>query len=70
MTIHNHYFLLSSFLQSCKYDNEKKELTVTFTSGKDYTYEDVERDIYEGFVAAPSAGKYYTSVVKNMKLKS
>ena len=59
----------SSMLSSCEYDEENKELTVTFTNGKDYVYEDVSKNIYDSLITAESAGKYFNSIKSNLKIK-
>ena len=63
------YFMQSSMLLSCEYDEENKELTVTFTNGKDYVYEDVSKDIYDSLITAESVGKYFNSIKSNLKIK-
>ena len=40
------------------------ELTLTFASGLSYTYPDVPKSVYDGLLAAGSAGSYYNSVIK------
>lgn len=59
----------SSMLSACEYDDEKQELTVTFSNGKDYVYEDVDKGTYENLINATSAGKYFNSVKHNFKIK-
>lgn len=39
-------------------------LTVEFTSGREYTHEWVPKDVYEGLIAAPSAGSFYNTAIK------
>ncbi len=47
----------SSMLKSIDYDESKKELIVTFKSGKRYLYSDVTSDEYIGLMEADSVGK-------------
>lgn len=61
--------LKSSMLSRCSYDTETKELTVTFTNGKDYTYVDVEMPTYVDLVNAQSPGKYFNSIKNNLVQK-
>lgn len=65
----NHQFTNSSMLVSATYDTETKELTLEFNGGKTYTYEDVDVNIYNGLIGAKSAGGYFASVKKGLKLK-
>lgn len=56
-------------LASASYDTETKEMTLEFNNGKQYTYEDVDVNIYNGLISAKSAGGYFASVKKELKLK-
>ena len=47
----------SSTISEINYDG--KLLTVSFTNGREYVYEDVPADIYEAFTQADSKGKYF-----------
>ena len=59
----------SSLLASAAYDDETKELTITFLNGRDYTYKDVLYNTYEDLINAKSPGKYYASIKKDLVLK-
>lgn len=67
MTILRQDFIQSSMLSTAEYDTETHELTVTFTGGKQYHYVDVPKDIYMELVSAPSAGRYFNSIKKDLK---
>lgn len=67
---HKFYFMQSSMLSACEYDDENKELTVTFSNGRDYTYEDVDKSIYDSLISAESAGKYFNSIKKGLSVKA
>lgn len=67
--IHNFKFENSSMLYSCSYDDENKELTVTFRNSKSYTYIDVDKSIYDGLIDAASAGKYFNAIKQSLVLK-
>lgn len=67
--IHDFLFMQSSMLSGCSYDDEKKELTVTFSNSKNYVYEDVDKSIYDALISAESAGKYFNSVKAYLKVK-
>lgn len=60
----------STMLQSASYDDETHELTVTFSNGKPYTYEEVSINTYMDLKDAPSAGKYFNSIKGTLKAKS
>jgi KTSC domain len=62
-------FTSSAMLQSCGYDYETKELSVTFTNGKEYIYEDADPTIFTMLITAESAGKYFNSIKKELKVK-
>ena len=56
-------------LDSCSYDDENEELTVTFNGGKSYTYIDVPRRVYDELIEAKSAGKYFNNCKSQLTLK-
>ena len=62
-------FTNSSMLSNVSYDTEEKEMTVTFNNGRSYIYEDVDRNIYESLISAKSAGAYFNSIKKDLKVK-
>lgn len=66
---HSHKFENSSMLHDCGYDDESKEMTVTFVNGREYTYEDVDKSIYDMLASSPSAGKYFNSIKGTLKVK-
>lgn len=66
---HNFEFENSSMLANCSYDDENKELTVTFRNGKSYTYIDVDKSTYNGLINADSAGKYFNSIKQSLVQK-
>lgn len=56
-------------LASATYDTEAKELTVEFNNGRSYVYENVDVDTYNALIGAKSAGGYFNSVKKDLKVK-
>lgn len=55
----------SSMLNSCTYDETKELLTLTFQKGgQTYEYRDVPEAVYNDFVSAESAGKFFLSQIK------
>lgn len=67
--IRNFQFENSSMLSDCSYDDDAKELTVTFSNGRSYVYEDVDKSIYDALTNAKSAGQYFNSVKAHLKVK-
>ena len=55
----------SSTLRHVEFDNESKELTVTFLSGARYVYLGVDAKVFLELSAAPSKGKYFAANIKN-----
>ena len=58
--------LNSSVLAAASYDDERKELTLEFTSGRSYTYSQVPPETFKSLVSAPSAGKYFNNFIKDI----
>ena len=58
--------LTSSVLAAAVYDDELKELTLEFTSGRSYTYSQVPPETFEDLVSAPSAGKFFNNFIKDI----
>jgi lysyl-tRNA synthetase class 2 len=55
----------SSQIESVGYDPETKSLFITFKPKMaEYQYDNVHEDIYEGLLAAESAGKYVNAEIK------
>ena len=57
-------FLVSSTIKSAEYDDEARELDITFTSGKAYRYFNVPLEIYAEFLDAGSKGKFFNDNIK------
>lgn len=55
----------SQALASADYDAERRELSITFRSGRTYTYREVPEDVYEGLVEADSPGAYWRASIKD-----
>ena len=67
--IHAFKFIGSSMLSECSYDDENNEMTIVFSNGRSYIYEDVDAEIYKRLVSAESAGRYFNSIKKDLKVK-
>lgn len=61
--LHNS-FAGSSALSSGTYDTDSSTLTLVFTSGRDYTFENVPEHVWNGLCAARSAGAYFAEQIK------
>jgi len=57
-------FLVSSTIKSVEYDDDARELDITFTSGKTYRYFNVPLEIYAEFLDAGSKGKFFNDSIK------
>ena len=56
--------LNSSAISRAAYDTDTQELELTFTSGYSYTYDNVPETIWDGLIAARSAGSYFASQIR------
>jgi hypothetical protein len=54
----------SSSLSAIAYDDDGQVLGVRFQKSGEYHYHGVPRDVYDGFMTAPSAGIYFDQYVK------
>ena len=55
----------SSAIDIIAFDENRSELTVTFTTGKTYVYGLVPKRIYDDFRAARSKGKFFNTHVRD-----
>lgn len=69
MTTYHYDFPNSAMLASCSYDDINSELSVMFKNSRTYTYVDVPKSTYDNLLNAPSAGRYFNSVKKDLKEK-
>lgn len=58
-------FVESSAIERIDYRPERRELFVTFTSGRRYIYFDVPASIYRRFLDAESQGRYFNSHIRD-----
>ena len=56
--------LNSSAITSAGYDDETKEMDITFSGGSSYTFHSVPAEIFDGLISAGSAGQYYHQNIK------
>lgn len=59
------YPVNSSQISYIGYDEETKELFITFKNGSTYKYEDVPEDIYKILLSSPTKGKYFADNIKD-----
>lgn len=59
-------FPSSTALTSMDYDPSTRTLTVTFRSGRSYTYNDVPEDVAQQFAQADSPGQFWRSEIKDV----
>jgi hypothetical protein len=59
----------SSNILSSDYDQEKKELTITFNAGRKYTYSDINHKDYTRFELAESQGEIFNKYIKKYPTK-
>lgn len=55
----------STQIDSVGYNEETKELRVSFQNGSLYSYSGVPRSIYDGLLTAPSVGQFFNYSVKH-----
>ena len=58
--------VVSSAIKQLAYDLDRRVLTITFTSGNEYDYENFEPDTFERFYKAKSVGRFYNEQVKGL----
>jgi hypothetical protein len=54
----------SSNITHVGYDEPSKEMHVTFSSGKTYSYANVEPEHYQGLINADSIGSHFASQIR------
>lgn len=59
MTKHRHELPHSSSIQCCEYDENSKDMHITFAHGDKHKYSDVDKDVYDGLHKASSPGQYF-----------
>lgn len=55
----------SSNINSVEYNEELRELSVTFRSGATYTYGGVDEAAYQDLLTNPSPGSYFARHIKD-----
>jgi len=62
--------VVSSIMKAVDYDDDSKELDITFVSGKTYRYLDVPPEIYIALLDAESQGQFFNEHIKDEFLYS
>ncbi len=55
----------STAIRSLFYDPAKRELWVTFVTGRRYVYSDVTSDVFDAFKAAPSRCAFFNHEIRD-----
>ncbi|HEY0441234.1 MAG TPA: KTSC domain-containing protein [Xanthobacteraceae bacterium] len=55
----------SSVIRGFEYDPGKRQLQITFVSGRVYAYEGVPPRTYAAFAAAPSKGSFFNHHIRD-----
>jgi hypothetical protein len=56
--------LKSTVLREADYDPARKDLILTFVSGKRYAYRDVPPEVVQQLAESDSAGRFYGAVIR------
>ena len=54
----------SSGIRDTVYVSDRRELQITFLSGRTFAYSDVPPSIYDAFVASPSRGAFFNIAIR------
>ena len=63
----SHTFKQSKTLAYCKSDTVLSLLLVIFHNGTEYEYSGVDSTTYEELITAPSAGSYFSKILRKYK---
>lgn len=56
----------SSAIDRVRYDAQRRELAVTFRSGRVYVYADVPEETYAALLAADSKGAFFNAAIRDV----
>ena len=54
----------STFLQEATYDSSRRTLLVVFKNGRTYTYDNVDRSVYDGLINARSSSRFFGANIR------
>jgi HTH-type transcriptional regulator / antitoxin HigA len=57
--------IASSAIRDARYNAAQKKLFVTFTTGREYVYEQVPKSVYERFKTASSKGTFFNRTIRD-----
>ena len=55
----------SSVIRAWRYDEGRRRLSLTFTSGDRYDYEAVPPEVFDGLREASSKGRYFSAAIRD-----
>lgn len=64
MTKHRHDFPNSSSISCCEYDDNTKDMHITFVSGGKHKYSNVDPEHFHAFKDHPSPGSHFHSTIR------
>ena len=56
--------LNSTFLKEASYDDNSRTLTVIFNNGRTYSYQNVDRSIFQGLISADSSSRFFGTQIR------
>ena len=54
----------STFLQEATYDSSRRMLTVVFKNGRTYSYQNVDKTVYDGLINARSSSRFFGANIR------
>lgn len=58
--------LRSTAIAAAGYDPDTRTMEVEFVNGRSHTHEDVDPQVYEALLRAPSPGRFYSEQIKGV----
>ena len=56
--------LNSTFLREASYDDSTSTLTVVFNNGRTYSYQNVDRTVFQGLIDADSSSRFFGTQIR------
>ena len=56
--------LNSTFLKEATYNDSTRTLTVIFNNGRTYSYQNVDRSIFQGLIDADSSSRFFGTQIR------
>ena len=54
----------STFLQEATYDSSRRTLTVVFKNGRTYSYQNVDKTVFDGLINARSSSRFFGANIR------